>query len=1131
MKALTPIKILLIGCMLFAFKAKSQTIDVITLISNNDNDTVEEEKSSGNVDLGSSDLEFCYDGGGQYVGIRFQNVNVPKDAVITNAYIQFEVDEASNGPVFIKIVGIDVDSANQFEGNNGNVSDRINGVISSATTAAVNWSPNDWNSVGDASLDQQTANIRSIVQEIVNRSGWSANNDMAFVFEDETGSSNKRTAEEASNKILELHISYATGPQEIDVEGNGISIANNANSPSADDNTNFGVVGVGQSIEKTFTIRNVGAQTLNLSNVGISGDTEFQINSTIAVSSLEGGESGTFSVLYEPSADGIVNNAAVTINSDDADEGTYSFSILGEGIIPNAEIDVQDGYATSILSSGSNSPSLMNNTDFGGIDLFSSISKTYRIVNNGTTDLNLGTISSSNVDFNISQSPLRIIEPNGITTFEVTFSPITNSTSTATITIPNNDSDENPYTFIVSGIGYSSQQFIFAGDVWSFYDDGNQPPNNGGKNWTESSFDDSSWSTGNSELGYGDGDETTTVDNGAETVYFRKSFNVTDPSAYSSINLEAVRDDGIVVYINGNEVWRNNMPTGSINYNTFASSTIGGSSESDWIQSSVSNTLVAGTNVVAVEVHQRSATSSDISFNFRLTASSTPNKNTTVRGPYLQMGTSNSVVVRWRTETATDTKVNYGTALGSLGNSVSDPTLTTEHEIQITGLTPNTKYYYEIENADGVYVSQNIDMFYVTAPTIGSTQFVRAWILGDAGTANQNQRNVRDAYYNYVQSVQDYPNQTDMMLFLGDNAYNSGTDSEYQAAFYEVYDDMLPKATAWSTLGNHDGYSSGDNSNGLQTGPYYSMFTFPTAGEAGGLASGTEAYYSFDYANIHFIVLESYHKENNAAQLTWLENDIASTTQDWIVALYHHPSYTKGSHDSDSEGDLEDVRANFLPRLEAGGVDLVLNGHSHSYERSYFLNGHYGKSNTFNSNTHTVGFNGDLSGRADTADGAYIKDVADVDGAVYITTGSAGKISGGSLNHPAMYASLNRLGSCVMEIENISGGQKLTVKFLRENGSIDDYFSIEKPGVNLVLGNEEFNNDNALVYPVPAQGFLNIELKKGEQLEKVKFYNTVGTLIKEASKSEINVSSLKSGVYLLEINSNSNTYYKSIIIK
>ena len=121
-------------------------------------------------------------------------------------------------------------------------------------------------------------------------------------------------------------------------------------------------------------------------------------------------------------------------------------------------------------------------------------------------------------------------------------------------------------------------------------------------------------------------------------------------------------------------------------------------------------------------------------------------------------------------------------------------------------------------------------------------------------------------------------------------------------------------------------------------------------GESGGVASGTEHYYSYDFANIHFICLDSMTagRTTNNAMYLWLTNDLANVTATWTIAYWHHPPYTKGSHDSDYETDLIEMRQVFLPVLEQGGVDLVLAGHSHCYERSYLLDQHYGNSSTFN---------------------------------------------------------------------------------------------------------------------------------------------------------------------------------------
>ena len=676
---------------------------------------------------------------------------------------------------------------------------------------------------------------------------------------------------------------------------------------------------------------------------------------------------------------------------------------------------------------------------------------------------------------------------------------------------------------------FSQSSFINSGDTWKYLDDGSDQ----GTTWDDNGFNDASWASGASELGYGDGDEATVVSYGPSssnkypTTYFRKSFNVADHTLYNDLVLEAIRDDGMVVYVNGLEVWKDNMPA-SFDYTTYASATVGGGDETTWLSTTIGSNLVTGTNVVAVEIHQRSGSSSDISFDFKLTAyAAIPTAIT--RGPYLQKGNSNSMTVKWRTNTSTESIINYGTTLGALSSTVSENTLKTQHELLIPGLIADTKYYYEIADADGVYVVESSEMYVKSSPNVGDQQFVRAWILGDAGTANQDQRDVRDEYYNYVATAGVNPDQTDMILFLGDNAYNDGTDSEYQSAVFDVYGDMLKKSVAWSTLGNHDGHSA---TSSTQTGPYYDIFSFPTAAECGGLSSGTEAYYSYDYANIHFIVLESHQLYNDATQMAWCLSDIQATTQDWIVAIFHHPPYTKGSHNSDSETQLVAMRNNFLSILEDNGVDLVLSGHSHSYERSYFINGHYGVSSTFNSGTHTVGANGDLSGKADTGDGAYTKTDTDTEGAVYITAGSSGKISGGSLNHNAMYASINELGSCVLELENDGGtGQNLTVKFLNDSGAITDYFTINKTGFVLDIDDEVINDKSISIYPVPASMQLNIKLNANETIENVLIYNIIGALIQESKEASIDVSKLSPGKYMVEVRTNKNQHYKSIIIQ
>ena len=302
---------------------------------------------------------------------------------------------------------------------------------------------------------------------------------------------------------------------------------------------------------------------------------------------------------------------------------------------------------------------------------------------------------------------------------------------------------------------------------------------------------------------------------------------------------------------------------------------------------------------------------------------------TVVRGPYLQSGTSSSVIIKWRTDEATDSVVRYGLDPDSLTLLASDSESTTEHAVQLTGLSADVKYFYSVGTSSVTLAGGDRDHFVVTAPVPGTAKPTRIWVIGDSGTANDFARAVRDAFLVFTGS-----RDPDLWIMLGDNAYDDGTDDEYQRAVFEIYPQVLPSTVLWPTLGNHDGHTA---DSATESGPYYDIFSLPRNGEAGGVASGTEAYYSFDYGNIHFIVLDSYETDRSpdGAMMTWLEADLAANDKEWIIAFWHHPPYSKGTGDSDTEEQSIELRQNAVPLLDRYGVDLVLAGHSHSYERSY----------------------------------------------------------------------------------------------------------------------------------------------------------------------------------------------------
>ncbi len=181
---------------------------------------------------------------------------------------------------------------------------------------------------------------------------------------------------------------------------------------------------------------------------------------------------------------------------------------------------------------------------------------------------------------------------------------------------------------LITGIGSVPVTLSPWGSTWRYRDTGVAPP----ASWTQLAYDDSAWSSGAAELGYGDGDEATVVQdnptpgyNSGETnryitTWFRRMFTVTNAAQISALTARMIRDDGVVVYLNGNEIWRDNLPAVS-DATTTASSSISGASESVQI-SKVLNaaSLVEGANILAVELHQFAADSSDISFNFELNA-------------------------------------------------------------------------------------------------------------------------------------------------------------------------------------------------------------------------------------------------------------------------------------------------------------------------------------------------------------------------------------------------------------------------------------------------------------------------------------------------------------------------------
>jgi hypothetical protein len=568
--------------------------------------------------------------------------------------------------------------------------------------------------------------------------------------------------------------------------------------------------------------------------------------------------------------------------------------------------------------------------------------------------------------------------------------------------------------------------------------------------WNGAAFDDAAWPAGNAELGYGDGGEATVVGFGPDannkyvTTYFRKTVSITNLASIGYFTLSVIRDDGVVVYVNGTEVARNNLPAGSIAYSTLATAPIGGADETTAVTFSIPTTaFVEGDNVIAVEMHQSEVTSSDLSFNLRLVANGATTAALT-RGPYLQMGTQTGITLRWRTDVPTDSRVELGTADGVFTISQTDPAVTTEHIVRVEGLTPDTKYFYSVGSTTQTLMS-GTNYFVRTVPPRNAARKFSFAVFGDCGRNDMSFRSLSISHYQSYLASRGM-DAADGWLLLGDNAYTNGTDTEYQNNFFTPFQsNLLRNHKLYPAPGNHDYYSTSQTS---RSGSYYQSFTLPTNGECGGVASGAPAYYSYDIGNVHFLSLDSYGTEAGSTrlydtlgpQVTWIKADLAANTNKWVVAYWHHPPYTMGSHNSDSEGDLAAIRNNLIRILERYGVDLILCGHSHDYERSYLLSGHYGTESSFNVGTHAKS---NSSGRYNGTTNSCPYTTASNEmnhGTVYVVAGSSGADGGVQAGYPhnALPFSIDDGGMFFFEAED----NRLDAKFIRRDGSIADQFTI-----------------------------------------------------------------------------------------
>ena len=451
---------------------------------------------------------------------------------------------------------------------------------------------------------------------------------------------------------------------------------------------------------------------------------------------------------------------------------------------------------------------------------------------------------------------------------------------------------------------------VSTGSVWKYLDNGSDQ----GTAWRTVAFDDSGWASGPAQFGYGDGDEATVVGFGPSssnkyvTTYFRHTFSVSNPSAYTTLTLNVLRDDGAVVYLNGTEVFRTNMPSGPVTSKTFASSAVGGAAESQFNETAIDPAnLAAGTNVLAVEVHQSDLTSSDVSFDLSLAGATGQVAVAVRKGPYLiYPGKNTEMMVLWQLEAPQSLTLRWGRDTTYAEGSAT-PTMygDNQYEHTIAGLTPGAKYYYEVASVGkGSFLAAPLD----NAPD------VKFLAYGDTRTNPDIHNGVNEAM---IDAYAVDPAYQTFTLLTGDWVSNGDNESDWTQQFFGRSQsntmEMQANLPINGCIGNHE------NSGKL----FDKYWPYPYPGDG--------RYWSFDYGPVHVVVLAllSEREGLGQAQRAWLEADLAASTKEWKILQFHAPVYSAGGGHTNNM-----VEQAYIQSLcETYGVAMVVAGHNHYYAR------------------------------------------------------------------------------------------------------------------------------------------------------------------------------------------------------
>jgi hypothetical protein len=442
--------------------------------------------------------------------------------------------------------------------------------------------------------------------------------------------------------------------------------------------------------------------------------------------------------------------------------------------------------------------------------------------------------------------------------------------------------------------------------------------------WRGLMFDDGAWAVGAAGFAWAGGDETTLLPTASDytSVYFRHQFAVEDPTAVAWLVLRLDYAGGFVAYLNGTEVARRGLgPAGMpVPYNAAADSHYDGVPELIDLTAHVA-ILRTGINVLAIQWHNSLPVGWGAAFIPELRANFT-------RGPFLQSATATSQTLVWHTPAAASTIVEYGPT-PDLGWRYESATPTNVHVATLTGLAPDTRYWYRALSGAGGRTGQSPLTAFRTLRISGGLSFACLADIG-SGTADQF------AVARVLRGLS-----PDLVLMPGDLVYTRFVPELLDFHYFSIYDAQMRTCPFFVTAGNHDVlYGSPQY--------FYDAYWMPTnsASPAEHAAESTtpESYYSFDHGDAHFVGLyapllySTVHVEPTSAQIRWLEADLAASNKPWKFAFLHVPLFTSNGHRTDDYNyngilDCEELRAVLLPIFQRYGVQVVFSGHAHVYER------------------------------------------------------------------------------------------------------------------------------------------------------------------------------------------------------